>query len=491
MPKTLTIILLLASLLVSSAFVSTNVPLDHFSYDALEKLIGQGLIESAMMTTKPLSRLEMARIIAEAIEKYQKIKEKNEIISRLIERLKSEFKDELISTGLFEETTVDSFIKPIEDPYVKFIYGRNKPNLENLRGDVFNENSNYRLGFASRMKLFDTAAFYLHPQFAHSSPETLDIDLIEAYGKLNLANLELQLGKDSLWWGPGYHGSIILSNNPEPFKMLKISNPRPIELPWIFRSLGPFKAVWFLTELEEARAIPEAKLTALRINFKPHPTFEFGLSRAIMFGGSSRPSVDLKDYLDMWSIQPEQPGTNQLAGFDLSFLYPLEDKIPAKSIKLYADLIGEDEAGGLPARWARLFGLQLNDILRTGRTDLRIEYANNYFSDRPDVFYTHGLYLSGYTYKGRIIGHHMGTDTRDFFIRLTHYITQDVILGLEFDREQGLSSTHDQTIDQLGFDLTFFTSNSWQLKTGYRYEHSKNISRPDNHIVMLQLVFNF
>jgi hypothetical protein len=491
MRKSLTIILLLVLALLSSSFVSTNVRLDHWSYDAIDKLIGQGLIDSAMMTTKPVSRLEMARHIAEATEKAQQLDVKNEIILSIIDRLKTEFKDELIAIGALDGSSVESFIKPIEDPYVRYAFANRRTGLENQRGDVFDRHSNYRLGFASRMKFFDTLAFYLHPEYTYSSSDQDDIELIEAYGKLTFGNLEVEVGKDSLWWGSGYHGSILMSNNTEPFKMIKISNPRPILLPWIFRRLGPFKAVWFLTKLETGRTIPEAKLTGLRLNYKPNPAFEFGLSRAIMFGGSGRPGVGLRDYFSMWRPGPEQPETNQLAGFDASVLIPLDGKIPAKSIKLYTEFIGEDEAGGLPAKQGRLFGMQLNDIFRTGRTDLRIEYANNHVPGYPNVFYTHGLYRTGYKYKGRIIGHHMGTDARDLFVRLTHYLREDLILGLEFDREvRGLSSTTRQTTDQIGFDLTFFSSNNWQLKTGYRYEISKN-SAQDNHIFHLQLIHNF
>jgi len=492
MRKSLIIILLLASLLLCSAFVSTNVPLDHWSYGAVDKLIGHGFIDSAMMTSRPVSRLEMARHIAEAMEKAQQLDEKNKILLSIIDRLKREFKDELITIGVLEGAPVESFIKPVEEPYVRYIFLDENPDFENQRGDVFDRHSNYRLGFASRMKFFDTAAFYFHPEYVDSSSDTdRDIELIEGYGKLTLGNLEVEVGKDSLWWGPGYHGSILMSSNVEPFKMLKISNPRPTQLPWIFRSLGPFKAVWFLTELEKDRTIPEAKLTGLRLNFKPHPALEVGLSRVIIFGGSGRPRVGFRDYLDMFRIQREQPLTNELAGFDVSLLYPLDDKILAKSVKLYIDFSGEDEAGGLPIKWGRLLGIQLNDIFRTGRTDLRIEYANNHVSGQPNVFYTHSLYRSGYTYKGRIIGHHMGTDASDLFVRLTHYLTEDLILGLEFDREKSLSSTHRQT-DQLGFDLTFFTSKNWRLRTGYRYEHTKNgSSADDNHIFHLQLIHKF
>jgi hypothetical protein len=460
-----------------------------------------------MTTTRPFSRLEMARLIAEAAEKAQRLDERNEIILAIIDRLKMEFKVELIAMGVGDGEIYESFIKPIEDPYVKYVFAYNKPDLENQRGDVFDKHRNYRLGFASRMKFFDTIAFYLHPEYVDSSTDPdRDVELIEGYGKLATGSLELELGKDSLWWGPAYHGSMLMSNNAEPFKMLKISNPHPVPLPWIFRRLGPFKAVWFLTKLEKDRLgddepnePDEPKLTGLRLNFKPHPAFEFGLSRAMMFGGSGRPRLGLRDYWHVfWATQENRPGkldNNQLAALDASVLVPLGGKIPAKSIKLYMDLAAEDEADGLPSNWGKLFGMQLNDILHTGRTDLRVEYAHNRIPGKPNAFYNHAIYQSGYTYKGRIIGHHMGTDAQDLFVRLTHYLTEDLILGLEFNREQNnLSARPHQTIDRVGVDLTSFSSSNWQWSAGYRYQNADN-SRPedknDNHIFFIQFVYDF
>lgn len=492
MGRTFGSISLFSLALLCSAFVSTNVPLGHWSYDAVDKLIGHGLIDSAMMTTKPVSRFEMARHIAEAAENAKQLNEQNEIILAILDRLKEEFKAELIALGELDGELVQGFIKPIEDPYIKYVLAENVPDLENQRGDVFRKHSNYRAGFASRMMFYDVAAFYFHPEYVDSSSDSDgDIELIECYGKLAFSDLELELGKDSLWWGPGYEGSILMSNNADPFKMVKISTPSPIQLPWIFRWFGPFKAVWFLTELEEDRTIAEPKLTGLRLNFKPHPAFEVGLSRAIMFGGSGMPHVGLRDYLAMWRPQREEEENNQLAGFDVCVLLPMGDKMPVKSVKLYGDFAGEDEAGWIPSNWGKLFGMQLNDLLRTGRTDLRVEYADNHVSGEPNVFYTHSVYQPGYTYKDRIIGHHMGTDARDILIRLTHYLTEDVILGVEFDREvTNLSSKPRPTTDRVGLDLTLFANRTWQLKTAYRYEDTKH-GRGDNHIFFLQLIHDF
>ena len=311
-----------------------------------------------------------------------------------------------------------------------------------------------------------------------------------------LGKFEVEVGKDSMWWGPGYHGSMLMSNNAEPFKMIKLSTPTPVSLPWIFRALGPFKVVWFLTQLEEDRPVPRPNLTGVRINFKPHPAVELGLSRAMIFGGEGRPKYSFGDYFKAFSGRNESLSGNkendQLGGFDASVLLPVDWLMPVKSVKLYTDWVGEDEGGGLPSKWGCLYGIKFFDIFKTGKTDLDIEYANDHVPGSPDVFYTHGLYRAGYTYKSRIIGHFMGTDSEDLFFRLTHYLNKDIILGLQYDTEKSnLSSSPQPTIDRIQSDITLFAPKGWQLNAGYRYELTKNSPLPDNHIVFMQLTYDF
>jgi hypothetical protein len=462
------------------SFISTNVPLEHWSYPAIEKLVGQGLIDSALLGTKPFSRLEMARLIAEADEKATQASEKKQIILSILERLKTEFRTELSTIGALDGNPVDDFIKPLEDPYIKYLYADRPPDLENLRGDIYDKYSNFRFGFASRIRLFDSVALYIHPEYPYSSLDTdKDAEFIEAYGKIMLGPVEVQAGKDSLWWGPGYHGGMIMTNNAEPFRMIKFSNPQPIQLPWIFKAFGPFKAVFCLAELEKNRDISEAKLVGMRINFKPTPDLEMGLSRAIILGGESRPHLSPRDYWSIfWATNEDRPGkldNNQLGGFDVSLQIPLDEQFPAKSVKLYTEWIGEDEASAAPSAWGQIYGIRLNDLLRTGRTDFIAEYANNHVSDNPNVFYTHHLYTSGYTYRGRIIGHHMGIDSRDLFFRINHYLNKDLILGFEYDRHRdGISSSLRQNTEIYALDLTWFTEGNWQLKAGCRHERQRN-----------------
>lgn len=482
----------------SRGAISTNVRLNHWSYDAVEKLANYGLIDSAMLGLKPISRLEMARHISQAMHALGRIDSPSPIIVRIIERLKEEFKAELIEMGVIDGFSGGSFVKPIEDPYARYLYAHNTPDLENIRGDIYQRGSNYRLGFASRGRISNFAAFYLHPEYGGAFPESdRGPDLIEGYGKLRAGPLEIQVGKDSLWWGPGHRGSILMSNNAEPFTMVKVTNPHPVQLPWILRHLGPTRTQWFLTQLEEDRHIPNARLSGVRVNFKPHPWLEFGLARVVMFGGRGVSHVGVTDYAKLFFALSEQDEDNQLAGGDVSLLVPLADlpwfeRLPVRSARFYLDAAGEDEAGYLPCTWGFLYGLQLNDIFKTGRTDFRIEYADNHDAVKPNVFYRHSLYRSGYTYRGRVIGHYMGTDSRHFFTQLSHYLTGDLLVNLAYSRRiHNLSAQVNPIAHTFECGLTYFHWPNWQIEAGYRYESLDEALGEDNHIFQMHLMRRF
>jgi hypothetical protein len=483
----------------SPASVSTNVPLGHWSYDAVRKLADYGLIDSAMLTIKPVSRLEMARHVAQARDTLEAMPEAPAVLTAIVERLTHEYRAELTQLGALDGSySGTTYFKPLEDPYLSYLYASHLPaDLENRRGDLFRQGSNGRAGFASRGVLFDTFAFYLHPEYAVAAEGENEVRLVEGYGKIGLGPLELEVGRDSLWWGPGCHGSILMSNNALPFDMIKLSNPQPILLPWIFRALGLIKAEWFLAQLEADRDYPHANLTGLRVNIKPHPLLELGASRVSLFGGHGMGSLDSFDYfkpLFTTARQGEQDTNtqDQIAGFDGSLLIPLPRNGLLRTVKFYVDAAGEDGGGFLPYKWGDILGLQFNDIFKTGRTDFCIEYADDIVPGYPRVFYTHTIYTSGYTYEGRVIGHHMGTESRDLFLHLSHYLTDDVIVDLAYDRHtHGLLNGTRETSHIYEVGVTYFPSDKWQITGGYRFERRGPSEGRDNHIMEAGLVRRF
>ena len=490
----------------SLAAVSTNVPLNYWSYDDVDRLIGMGLIDSALSGTRPYTRLEMARLIGEAMGNFEKRTNKNEIVQAIFSRLKREFEDELISLNVLEGHSPATLIKPLDTISLRYLHSGHDTFIENNKGDELSGGSNFKFRVSSRGRLWDHLGFYLQPEFELRRDEgdwLYEQEIREGYGKLELYNIEIEGGRDSLWWGPGRHGALFLTNNAKPYEyVIKISNPRPILLPWIFKYLGPFQVTLFWAELEKDRVVSKAKLLGQRINFKPHPVLEIGFTRIYTWGGKE----EEESFKRLWDGLKTKGGTsrkgsptvskyNTLAGMDISLKIPKLDRfVPiVKTLTLYGELGSDDEnKGGLhTGEMGYLAGGYFGDLFLTGRTDLRIEYAvNNSYGDRD--WYLHHYYRSGMTYKGDYFGHHMGNDAKDVYIRLTHYISKDWLIGFDYDREwksspftAGLVSSAlrsamrslrgiMQVRDLTTLDLSYLGFDGLRLQGFYRYEHIKN-----------------
>jgi hypothetical protein len=461
-------LLLTISILVvaSHTSASSNITVNNDIYDLLLHLEAKGVIQSGLLTTRPLSRKEVFRLILEAERNSEG---KGLVIQQLINALKDKFKDEI------EE------IKYNIDLYGKYIYS-NSNNTEELAynndGDNYKKGSNFRLGFTSGAEV-RWFSFHLNPEIRYSDSDT-DLTIKRAYGSLNFLGLELELGKDSQWWGPGYHGSLLVSNNPEPLTILKLTNPQPVILPSIFKYLGIFKFTIFATRLEKDREISSPYLWGIRINFKPNPYLELGFQRTALLGGKGQ-SQDSKTWLNSFTGRGENEtgrgAGDQRAGVDLKATLPFS----WQPLQIYAEADGEDEAGGLPTKWAYLTGLYLPRIFDYERFSFRTEYATNHIKDHPNIWYSHSIYKSGYTYKGNIIGHHMGTDSSDIFFEMRYLIPKinNGNIAISYDKEKHNLSGKIKEIKKeltLKINLLFKKMVNLKLKIAYSHGRIKNFN---------------
>jgi len=126
------------------------------------------------------------------------------------------------------------------------------------------------------------------------------VRLQDAYVKAGIGPFDFQAGRDAMRWGPGYHGSLLMSNNAEPLDMIKASTAHPVILPWVFGKLGPMRPTLFLARLEEDRDFPRANLLGMRLDFKPTPAFGFALNRVILFGGEGRQALSASDWASVF-----------------------------------------------------------------------------------------------------------------------------------------------------------------------------------------------
>jgi hypothetical protein len=235
------------------------------------------------------------------------------------------------------------------------------------------------------------------------------------------------------WWGPGWDGSLILGTNARPIPSLTLERnyTDPFKTKWL-SWIGPWRASVALGQTEGSDvAVPDVKFLEARINFRPRPWLEFGLTRTAQFCGGER-ECDWDVFMDMLlgrdngdgGSDPDSEPGNQLAGYDMRIRSPWK----ALPLAFYTQWIGEDEAGGLPSKFIGQYGLEFWGGSPLGGYRLRAEYADtpcafNTPAPEYNCAYRHHLYPQGYTYRGRIIGHSLDNDS-DMFT-LAGLLTRD------------------------------------------------------------------
>jgi len=500
---------------IAQAEVSVNVPIHDWAYEALYTLNTSGLTGSAGLVAKPITRMEAARFVEIAIVRIQEEKitfssfeeARTGRAEDALERLIEEFRPELlrlgVSTVAIDDEEVSKLRFRLADPIsTQTVYAglddTEQLSYENQRGFDLKDGFNSRHRLRSWAEFGDILAIEIEPVIRLSDSQQ-DLDVETAYAKLVLGNMAIQVGRDMLWWGPGYHGSLLLSDNAYPLDMVKLSSAYPFRLPGILKGTGDWDIDFFVSELGEKRSVPRAKLAGLRLAWAPFEYFTFGASRTAMFGGDGRPGYDLSDYIDLFTTlsdrelsQADPKNADQKAGIDFILNIPWAERpfSLCNNLKIYGEWAGEDKF----APWeneapAYMAGMELSDLFKIGGLDLTGEYAHT-----NSVWYIHGIYLDGYNYKGNVLGHHTGGDGEDLFLRLAKSFGEwlDCFerfeLAGEFDYEaHGLSLANPERKYEVGFEGEFYISHSKGVKLAYEYERYtdfENISgeKAQNHI---------
>jgi len=440
---------------------SPNVPLGSWVYPYIEKLSNLGYMESYIAGQLPLTRMEAALLIEQAEKKYKLEGKSSKIIPHLLNRLKREFREEMdILSG---ETDYLNYLKPAQSFYFEYPYLGGSMDMENEAGRLYGEDSNFQGGFIARGGLGSRFAFLVHPEFRQRNHLGFTADVIEAYGKSSLGPFEFEGGLDTMWWGQGRHGNLLLTNNAESFRMFKAGNSTPIILPWLFRYMGATKFSFFIAQLEENRPNPDPyyrkpNFWGAKCSIKPHPVFEWG-------GTLTCVTVDLWDTI--FGLRGIHGGkANYHAGTDWNLRIPLK----IQPITLYGEHCGGDSG------WAHLFGLYLPRVLALDKIDLRLEYANTNMVENFS-WYHHAASNEGltYRYKGRLIGHHMGRDADDLFIDLTCHLSSNLKISFSFDRERhGIPYSVTEKKREYTFSIEYWLKNYMNWYGTFQWEDTDN-----------------
>ena len=508
--------LLLVSLLlvrINPAAASVNIPLHHWAYEAIERLTSIGIIDRAMVVTKPYSRKQAAKYVARAIERIRADEIRDDgrraLAEPLLDRLMAEFRPELMDLGAIARKRSESsqtvrYGARLQTEVDGFSIGGGQTVRfrENRGGEYYANGVQNQTDVRGWLEVGDWAAFVVQPKFI-SNPKALSrgptvgpltsfnddyVYLREASLKLTFWNVALEFGRGTQWWGPGYHGSLLLTDHAFPLDMIKLGSDETFRLPWVLSKLGDWKINTFLARLEGTQTFPHEKIFGLRINYQPTTWLELGLTRMTQFGGQGSGASFPRTLTNCYTNPPNQTGVsncNEQAMIDVKASVPRVPYLlpfPA-GLQVYGELGSEDKWSKIPipSRAAYLVGMYIPQLFPNDTTDFRIEFADTDYTRRKTsdhlagVWYNNGTFTNGMRQYGFPLGHHMGTDGIDLFMRSTRFMTEDFQVGSNFDyqeRQRGLA-IHERKYEA-STDMTWWFSKRTQFSFGYTYQRIYN-----------------
>lgn len=243
-----------------------------------------------------------------------------------------------------------------------------------------------------------------------------DVNLEGSYLAGKLWNQWLIAGQIPTYWGSGHDGSLIRGDASRPVYGFTVQRAEQtaFENKWL-SWIGPWQYQAFAGQLDDYSAVSDAKLIGLRVTAQPLPYLELGASRAIQWGGEGRPE-SLSSLWDAFVGSKDNGGTgepdpsNQIAGFDARLNLFSLTQIP---VGLYAQYVGEDEAGGLPAKKMYLAGIDYSASLRNMPYQVYAEWADTRTNGKVrGVSYNHTTYTDGFYQHGYPLAHALGGDAQ-------------------------------------------------------------------------------
>jgi len=503
---------------VVNASPSVDVPLNHWSYDAIEKLAIIGLCDISDIGIRPASRIKMAYIVKTAIEKARVYDEdfdwsEQNYLETILNKLIDEFRIELVAIGVevastFDNPLPENTIRVMDNIRLEKVYARldkDRMLFENKDGWILRDGFNARIKASGWAKLSNLCAVSVTPGIRYSKEDT-DVNIEDAHVRLNPDgwNTEYAIGRASMWWGPGFHGSMLMTDNAFPMDTLRINNIWPFRLPGVFKKMGRWSGTWFISRLEKKFNPSHAMVSGWKLDFIPAGFLKFGIGHIMQFGGKGINMYGIHDFVGNSSLffssgGGENDPENHIMSWDAQiFLRRIDKFLPiATGAKLYTEWGAEDESKNIPVDLAYITGAYFTDVFKIPGFDVKAEIARFH-----KIFYTHFKYISGYSHRGNFIGHHAGADSEDAAFSAIFNFPDEYKFSATFSRmRRGLSKAFVETTNQirLEFGLTnamdAYNIKDVEVTLFYELDDITNYdnsgSDATNHIIGAEVTRNF
>jgi hypothetical protein len=504
---------------------SPYVPLDSWIYPALERLIAQGYIDTAVVGLLPWTRLECARLVSEAADHY--VDEGARGVAKSYESLEREFNYELkVMAGQKNERA------QLESVYARFTSISGPPLTDNYHfgQTVLNDYGRpYERGLnnVDGMSGWGAAGpfvIYAHGEYQHapsapalsqavlsfittvdsglptgapaSVPATNRFRLLDCYVGMNFANWQMSFGKQSLWWGPNEGGPFLFSDNAQPITMFRISRNSPFRLPWIFKLLGDIRMEFFLGQLSGHQFLttgdsaatsevigqlghtldPQPFINGQKVSFKFTRNFELGLSKTAVFSGQGIPLTFHALSQSVFQLGPANGGSPSGDGrtaVDFSYRIPkLRDWLT-----LYGEGFSEDEISPIAYPWKSVWqaGLYMPKLPGLSKLDLRLEGGTTSppnFRTCNGCFYENNQYFNSYTSNDKLIGAGIGRAAQAETVRANYWFGSRSKIGIDLKHRKIDAQYLPQggTQNDVAISTDFLIRSSFSVTTAVQYE---------------------
>jgi hypothetical protein len=505
----------------SSNMASTYVPIESWIYPAIERLALAGYIQTAFAGLRPWTRMESARLVAEAQEQQADLDPEevpDEQMNLLMRDLAREFRAELRQRDgeCNRQAAIDSIDwrstaiagAPLTDGYhfaqtLTNDYGRPYGQGANIYTGISGHAASGPFAAYLRVELQRTVPGPMTPSSADAAIAAADFTptaaagpvsgfvrgrVLEGYVSYTFHDNQFSFGKQALWWGPGKGGPLLFSNNAEPITMLRYDRVSPIELPGFGRWLGPIRTQFFIGRLSGqqfvhvgSQALGQSGVSlgdqpfihGQKFSFKPSPDLEFSVSRTTIFAGAGAPFTTKSFLRSLFSTSSAAPGPNdpgdRRVDVDVQYTIPkLHDLL-----KLYVDTFTDDELFPLayPTHSAWSPGFYVARLPHLPHMDFR---AEGYLTPRrsfPGFYYFNVHYLSGYTNDRQLLGSWIGRESNGYQLWSTWWISPRSSVQAHA-RQQNASSVFLRGGDlrDLGVSADLALSPHWQLGADVQQE---------------------
>jgi hypothetical protein len=243
-----------------------------------------------------------------------------------------------------------------------------------------------------------------------------------AYARGVIRNVAMQLGAEERRWGQSPNGALFISGNALPLPALSVGNDSPMTLPWLLRFAGPVRVVAFLSDLGASQTPSHARLVGWQASMQPWSRFELGVAVTTHTGGNGGPGatfieriIDLFPVID--ALAPQRSDlqiSNKLAGGNLRLRFPELSGLDVYYELQIDDFDGRRLRSSMVDDAAHLLGLRLPVFVGGDALTWRAEWHRTSLR-----LYEHGQFLSGSTYRGRIIGSPLGPHAAAGYLSVT------------------------------------------------------------------------